>query len=98
MNWKDFALRLVGLIAIAIAAGPLYAVVVNLLLKAGQIPADLVDKAYGTTLITQCVYVWITCLPLGFLAIFLKENWRYLLYFSPLYAPSLYAIIQTILL
>lgn len=97
MNWKTFAIRFAGLIAIALAAGPLYALTLNLLILARQIPEDLIDKAYGNTLTMKCVYVWLVCLLAGFGSIFIKGSWRYILYFSPLYAPALFAVIYTLI-
>ena len=97
MNWKTFALRFAGLIVIALAAGPLYALTMNLLIITKQIPEELIAKAYGNTLTLKCVYVWLVCLLAGFGSIFLKDSWRYILYFSPLYAPSVFSIIYTVI-
>ena len=97
MNWKTFALRFTGLIVIALLAGPLYALTMNLLILAQQIPQELIDKAYGNTLTLKCVYVWLAGLLLGFGAIFIKQDWRYILYLSPLYAPSVFAVIYTVI-
>ena len=97
MNWKNFALRFAGLIVIALAAGPLYALTMNLLIIAKQIPQELIDKAFGNTLTLKCVYVWLACLLIGFGSIFIKDSWRHILYFSPLYAPSVFAIIYTVI-
>ncbi len=97
MNWKTFAFRFTGLIVIALLAGPLYALTMNLLILANQIPQELIDKAYGSVLTRQCVFVWLFCLPVGFGSIFLKQNWRHALYLSPLYAPSAFAVIYTVI-
>lgn len=97
MNWKNFTLRFVGLVLIALAAAPLYGLVINLLLATGQITPDMVETAYGNVLTTKCVYIWIGCLLLGFGSLFVKESWRYMLYFSPLYAPILFALLYTVM-
>lgn len=97
MNWKNFAIRFAGLIAIGVAAGPLVGLTTNILLKAGLIPEVLIDKAFGHELLSKCVYVWLTCLLFAFASIFLKQNWRYIFYFSPLYAPSVFAVVYTIM-
>jgi hypothetical protein len=97
MSSKVFALRFVGLILIALAAGPLYALVMNLLLATEQITPDMVEAAFGSVLTNKCVYIWLGCLLLGFGSLFAQENWRYVLYFSPLYAPSLFAILYTMM-
>lgn len=97
MNWKTFAFRFAGLILIALLAGPLYALTMNLLILAQQIPQELIDKAYGNVLTLKCVYVWLACLLVGFASIFLKQSWRHALYFSPLYAPSVFAVIYTVI-
>lgn len=97
MNWKVFTLRFAGLILIALAAGPLYGLVMNLLLATEQITPEMIETAYGNALTMKCVYIWIGCLLLGFGSLFANENWRYLLYFSPLYAPVLFALLYTIM-
>lgn len=97
MNWKTFALRFIGLVIVALAAGPLYAVTVHLLVLSGLIPENLMDKAYGSALMSKSAFIWMGALLLGFCSIFLKDSWRYILYFSPLYAPALFAVVYTAL-
>ncbi len=91
MNAKTFALRFIFLIVIAIAAGPVYAITVNAMVFFGIAPYD------GTALTMQAVYVWLGCLLIGFGSMFIKDDWRLTLYLSPLYAPSLYILVFTIM-
>lgn len=97
MSMKTFLIRLLGLVIIALSAGPLFALTMNLLLAAGMIPQELIDKAFGSALTMKCVYVWMGCLLLGFGSLFVQGNWRYLLYLSPLYGPSFFAILYTVM-
>lgn len=96
MNLKAFFMRLAGLVVIALAAGPVFGLTVNLLLAVGLIPVELVDKAFGNILAIKAIYIWFGCLIVGFASLFLKESWRLILYFSPLYAPSLFAVAYTL--
>jgi hypothetical protein len=43
------------------------------------------------------MYVWLGCLIPAFASIFFQGSWRYILYFSPLYAPSLFAVVYTLM-
>ena len=95
MTKKVFFYRFAGFILIAISAIPLYALTVNVLLFFNLIPQDLRDTAFGHEMTFKAVVVGCGCLVLGFAGIFPKESWRHVLYFSPAYAPSLYAIIHT---
>ena len=97
MNWKTFAIRLAGLIVISLAMFPLYGLTMNILLFLELIPSDLIDKAAGSVITMKAMYVWIACLFLGFGSIFIKGDWRYILYLSPLYAPCVFAVIYTLL-
>ena len=97
MNWKNFALRFAGLIVIALAMFPLFGFTVNMLVFFKLVPAEMVDKALGADIIRQSMYVWMASLPFGFASLFFQASWKYILYFSPLYAPSLFAIAYTVL-
>jgi hypothetical protein len=97
MTLKTFFLRFGGLIVIALAAGPLFAVTMNVMIYFQLFPESLVDKAFGNVLTMKAIYVWMGCLLAGFGSLFLKEQWRLILYFSPLFAPSIFAVIYTLL-
>lgn len=97
MNWKIFALRLAGLIAIALAMFPLFGLTMNMLLYFELIPSGVIDKAAGNVITMRSMYVWLGCLVLGFASLFLKDSWRYILYFSPLYGPCVFAVIYTLM-
>jgi len=97
MTMKTFFIRFAGLIVIALLAGPLYAITVNFLVLTNMIPPDLVDKAYGNVLTLRTIYVWIGCLLVGFASIFARGSWRYIFYFSPLYATPIFAVVYTML-
>jgi hypothetical protein len=95
MNTKTFFLRFAGLIALALSALPLFAITLNLLLFFHLIPDTLIDNGYGNALAQTCVYIWLVCLLMGFISIFVQKPWRLVLYFSPLYAPILFTIVST---
>lgn len=97
MNAKTLLIRFAILIGIALAAGPVYAITFNALVFFGAIPQELMDKAYGTTLTMQAAFVWMGAVTAGVISIFIKDDWRYILLFSPVYAPPLFAIIHTLM-
>jgi hypothetical protein len=97
MNWKSFALRFAGLLAIALAMFPMFGLTMNLLVLLKLVPLEMMDKAMGTEIARQAMYVWLGCLIPAFASIFFQGSWRYILYFSPLYAPSLFAVVYTLM-
>jgi hypothetical protein len=96
MTKKVFLLRFAGFLLIAMAALPAFALTFNALVLFDLIPAELKDKTFGNELTFRAVIVWCGALILGFAGIFPQENWRHVLYFSPLYAPALYAVVHTL--
>jgi hypothetical protein len=96
MSKKEFFFRFLGFVVIAVAALPIFALTVNALIFFDAVPLELKDTAYGSELIFRSVIVWCGGLILGFIGIFPKESWRHVLYFSPIYAPSFYAIVHTL--
>ncbi len=97
MNAKTFIIRLIGLIAIALAGSFLYAVTFHVMVAMNLIPAELAEKAYGTILTHKTTLVWLGCVAISFISIFIKESWRYVFYLSPLYAPPLFAAAFTLI-
>lgn len=98
IDWKIFTIRFVGLIVLAaLHHFLLYPLVVNMLVLFKAIPEELMDKAFSSVLIMKSYYVFLGSMLLGFISLFCKGNWRNILYFSPLYAPSVFAVIYTLL-
>lgn len=95
MTYKTLIVRFGGFILIALAALPLYAVTVNALVYFQIITPELADAGYGNELTMKAMFVWMGCLLPGAIAIFVQQKWARILYFSPLYAPSLFAAIYT---
>ena len=96
MSKKEFLIRFLGFVVIAVAAGPVFALTFNALVLFDMVPQEIRDTAFGHQLTFKSVMVWCGSLVLSFVGIFPKESWRYVLYFSPVYAPSLYAVIHTL--
>ena len=97
MNAKTFIIRFVGLIVIALTGSFLYAVTFHAMVAMSLIPAELAEKAYGTVLTHKTTLVWLGCVAISFISIFIKDNWRYVFYLSPLYAPPLFAAVFTLI-
>lgn len=96
MSWKEFALRLAGFVVIALAAMPVYALTVNVLLYFSWIPDDLVQSGFGNDMTLKAVMVGLGCLLPSFAAIFIRASWALILYLAPLYGPPLFAIAYTL--
>lgn len=90
-------LRLLFLILIAGLGGLLYSLCVNLLIIGGLMPEGELAAGFGHILTQKAVMIWIGATLLGFGAIFLQARWRYLFFLAPLYAPSLFAVIYTMM-
>ena len=95
MTLNNFLLRFGGFVLIALAALPLYAVTVNVLVYFGLIPVELAEKGFGNEMTMKAMFVWMGCLIVGGIAIFSQQGWAKIFYFSPLYAPSLFAAAYT---
>lgn len=96
MNIQTILLRLAGFIAIAIAGGFLCAITANILVALGLVPDMLGAQPFGKAMLTNAVFVWMGTILVSFISVFIKDNWRWVLYTAPLYAPSIFAIIFTL--
>lgn len=96
MSWKDFFIRISGYVLIAVGAMPVYALTIVLLAVLNAVPENIRD-GFGNDVTFKAVFVWLGCLVISFGAIFIRENWAKILYASPLYMPSFFAIFYTAL-
>lgn len=97
MNWKDILLRLAGVAVLFVAGILLYAVTANLLILMGLMPEALNGQGFGYALTAQTVYVAMGAVVVGIAGIFIRQKWRNALYLAPLYAPSVFAIVFTLI-
>lgn len=96
MNWKTFLLRFAGLVAFAAMGFALYGITSHLLIMLGLTPDGEGSEGFGIEMTRLAMILYMISIPFGFSGIFIKEDWRWILYLCPLYAPSLFALIHTI--
>lgn len=81
------------LVTLVVAGMLAYAVLINLFIYFGLMPENM--DGYG--LIYKTVYVFYGSILAGFIAIFIKHPVARLLFFSPLYAPSLFGVLYILM-
>ncbi len=93
MDWRTFLYRFMLFIITVVGGGFLFAVTTNILIKLGL----MADGFDARQLAMQTTYIYMAATLAGFVSIFINQNWRKVLLLAPLYAPSLFAIIYTIM-
>ncbi len=97
MNWKILLTRL-ALLVIMVAAGMmLLAVTVNGMILLQWLPDAINGIPAGRAILTKTSYVFMAAALAGIISIFLTPNWRWVLLLAPLYAPTLFAIVYTLM-
>ncbi len=96
-NTIALLLRIAGLVVASLLGGALYPVTVNILIYFQMMPPEQMGQAFGIVLTNKTVYVWLGANLLGIIALFIPQSWGKILYFSPLYAPSLFAVVYTLM-
>lgn len=89
--------KLIWLVVIAGLGGLAYALCANILVMSNVLNADAVSTSFGVEMTNKAVMVWIVCVLLALGACFMQSKLRYILLLSPLYAPSLFAVIYTLI-
>ncbi len=74
-----------------------YAFTANLLVSSGMLTADQVSTSFGVEMTHKAMLVWMIAIPLSVWSVFLKTPLRFVLFFAPLYGPSLFAVIYTLI-
>ena len=80
----------------AVLAGPLFALILNLLIMADMIPTGSLDASFGQSLSIKSAYVWLGSLPFGIASIFAQNKYRVALLLCLLLAPSLFVILYSL--
>lgn len=93
INWNTVIFRTCIFIAAAVAGLPVYGITVNLCILMGVMPETL----SGYTLSMQTTYVYAASILFGFVALFIKPDWRWGLVCAPVYAPSVFALFYILL-
>lgn len=94
---KAALLKLLWVILIAGLGWLFYALCANLLVITGLLNADQVATSFGVEMTNKAMIVWLVCVPLSVWASFMQSKLRYILLFAPIYAPSLFALVYTLL-
>lgn len=97
MNWKTFFIRLAGLVAIVVGGMFLFALTSNVLILMNVMTTEANGSLFGQVLARNTMYVLLGSTVVAFASIFIKDSWRKVLYFSPLYATPLFTIIYTLM-
>lgn len=92
----NIAYKIIVFIILALLAGPLYALTINLLIMADVFSNSGASSNIGEELITKAVFVWMGSLVFGIASLFIKHKSHKLLVAVPLIAPSLFAIIYAL--
>jgi hypothetical protein len=83
---------------IAALGGLAYALTANILVLSGTLQPDQVSTSFGVEMTSKAVMIWIVCVLLAITGSFMiASKWRYILVLSPIYAPSLFALIYTLI-
>lgn len=97
MNWKTLLIRL-GLLIVAVAAGmALLAVSINVMIFLQWLPEAINGIPAGYAILNKTSFVFMGAIVAGIVSIFLTANWRWVFLLAPLYAPTLFAIMYTLM-
>jgi len=88
--------KIIGLILIALLGGLAYAVTVNLMIKFDILPVENLS-GFGEEMTQKAVMVWMGCVLLSIVSLFVEKWWRHIFAFSPLYGPSIFSIAYTLI-
>lgn len=97
MNLKTFLLRAAVLLIVIAGGFILYAGAFHGLVFLGLMPEQLGNQGFGYVLTYRTSFVFMGAILAGIISLFIRANWRLALLLSPLYAPSLFAVIFTLM-
>lgn len=93
----DWLIKILSLIIFALLGGILFALVTNILIATGAMQNVISYETFGPDMAFKATIVWMVSVVVGFISLFIKQKWRYALTLAPLYMPSLFAVIYTLL-
>lgn len=96
MSAKILILRFAGLALFTFLGFVLMAMVFLSMVILGLTPQGDAGAGFGRDIIQKSMLLGVMSALVGAASIFIKDNWRWVLYLTPLYAPSLFAVIYTL--
>lgn len=94
MNWL---IKILSLIIFALLGGIVFALTANILIATGAMQNVSAPESFGAVMTFKATIVWMVCVLVGIGSLFIKQKWRYVLTLAPLYMPSLFAVIYTLI-
>jgi hypothetical protein len=88
--------RILLFIILAILAGPLYALMINILIATNIFESSEVNFSLGESMTKKATYVWLVSLVIGLVGVFVRHKKYFYFFFIPLIAPSAFAVIYAI--
>jgi hypothetical protein len=97
MDWKSLLIRLVVLALAAAGGMTLFSLAFHGLVMLQLVPDQINGVPAGTDITTHAAYAMMASIAIGVIGVFIRPNWRYVLLLAPLYGPTLFAIIYTLI-
>ena len=90
-------LKFFGVVMIALLGGLAYAVTTNVMIKSGILQTGSVEAAFGFQMTHKAVMIWVGCVLLSLLSLKINHWSRLILWLSPVYAPSGFAVLYVLM-
>lgn len=94
MNW---VIKILLLIIFSLLGGILFSITTNILIATNIINIDNISNSFGSEMTNKAVIIWIICVIAGFGSLFIKQKWRYIITLAPLYLPSIFTIVYSVI-
>jgi len=94
----DWLIKTLSLIIFALLGGLVFSLTAHLLIASGAMAtaADTVNN-FALDMTEKAVITWFISVVIAIGSLFIQSKWRYVLTLLPLYIPSIFAVIYTLM-
>lgn len=97
-KFSDIAFKLLLLIITSFAGWLVFLVSMNLMIKLGLFPEEVMDQGFGYSIVEKSVIVWMISVVLAFGSLFTDGKLRIAFLSLPVILPSLFSLIYVLTL